>query len=60
MALIDPAAGQVMELASQVLVARDQIARQRRTIWALVTALRASQRAQVELVDLLDRVLSDG
>lgn len=60
MALIDPAAAQTIELASQVLVARDVIARQRRTIWALVACLRSSQRAQAELADLLDQVLADG
>jgi hypothetical protein len=32
------------DLSSEVLAARDQIQRQRHTIWALVAALRASQQ----------------
>jgi hypothetical protein len=55
---LDPSALQTMEMASQVLVAQDTIRRQRRTIWALVAALRSSQRAQIELADLLDQVLA--
>ena len=35
-----------MHLASQALASRDIIAHQRKVIWALVTALRASQAAQ--------------
>ena len=58
MALIDPAAAQVMELSSQVLAAQDQIARQRKTIWQLVALLRSSQRVQAELAMLLDDVLA--
>jgi len=58
-ALIDPSAAQTMELASAVLIAQDQLKRQRRTIWALCAALRSSQQAQVELTDLLDQVLAD-
>jgi len=57
-ALIDPAAAQVMELSSQVLAAQDQIARQRKTIWQLVALLRSSQRVQAELAMLLDDVLA--
>lgn len=48
-----------MRMASAVLQAQDQIKRQRRTIWALVAALRSSQQAQVALIDLLDQVLAD-
>ena len=59
MVLIDPSAAQTMELASQVLIRNDVIARQRRTIWALVAALRSEQQAKVALVDLLDQVLAD-
>lgn len=59
MAVIDPAALQVMELSSQVLMRNDVIARQRRQIWALVACLRAEQQAKVALIDLLDSVLAD-
>ena len=40
-------------------MARDMIARQRQTIWALVAALRAEQQAKVSLMNLLDQVLGD-
>lgn len=56
---IDPNAEATMRMASAVLQAQDQIKRQRRTIWALVAALRSSQHAQVALIDLLDQVLAD-
>lgn len=59
MALIDASAAQVMELASDLLVAEDKIRRQRKTIWQLVTIVRAEQQAKVALVDLLDELLAD-
>ena len=46
---LDPSAEQTMHLASHLLASRDIIAHQREVIWALVTALRASQAAQREL-----------
>jgi hypothetical protein len=57
-ALIDPSAAQVMTMASELMVSRDTIRRQRTTIWGLVAALRASQQAQVAMADLLDQVLA--
>jgi hypothetical protein len=58
MAVIDPAAAQVMQLASQVLAAEDKIRRQQATIWGLVAALRAEQCASGALAELLDAVLA--
>ena len=55
---LDPAAEQVMSMASQVLMRNDTIARQRRVIWQLVAILRAEQQAKVALVDLLDELLA--
>jgi hypothetical protein len=58
-ALIDPAAAQTMELASQVLAAQDRIRRQRKVIWQLVAIVRTEQQAKVALIDLLDELLAD-
>ena len=60
MAVIDASAAQTMQLASEVLAAQDVIRRQRTTIWALVTVLRAERATSSALCDLLDQVLADG
>jgi len=59
MAVIDASAAQVMQLASEVLQARDTIARQQRTIWGLVMCLRAERQASTALADVLDVLLSE-
>jgi hypothetical protein len=59
MAVIDPAAAQVMELASELMEARAVIARQRRQMWALAAALRTQQLAVSTLSDVLDALLAD-
>lgn len=60
MVLIDPSAERLMHISSELLSAQDRIRRQQRTIWALASALRASQRQQGEMLDLLEAVLADG
>lgn len=58
MALIDPDAARTMQLASDLMEARDVIRRQRRQLWGLAAALRTQQQAQVALCDLLDELLA--
>ena len=59
MALIDPDAAWTMHLVSEVLTCQDVIARQRATIWGLVSALHSERQASQALADLLDSVLAD-
>jgi hypothetical protein len=56
---LDPAAAQTMHLVSEVLASQDVIARQRKIIWGLASALHAEQSASQALCDLLDSVLAD-
>ncbi len=49
-ATIDPDAAVTMRLSSELMDAKAVIRRQRRTIWALVAALRAQQVASAALV----------
>jgi len=58
-AQLDPGAEATMRLASAVLAADDRIKAQQRTIWALVTCLRAERAASAALTDLLDSLLTD-
>ena len=60
MALIDPAAAQLMDLASELCQAQDVIRRQRRQILALASALHTEQLAKTSLIDLLSTLLDDG
>ncbi len=55
---IDPSAEQLLHLSSEVLTAQARCRRQQRVIWCLVACLRASQRAQAELVTLMDELLA--
>lgn len=55
---LEPATEQLLHLSSEVLTCQARCRRQQRTIWCLVAALRASQRAQAELVTLLDELLA--
>lgn len=55
---LDPSIESLVHLSSEVLTAQAQVKRQQRTIWCLVAALRASQRAQAELVTLMDELLA--
>lgn len=57
MAMIDPSAAQTMELASDLMTAKTVIAKQRRVIWSLVAALRASEQQQAAMADLVDSIL---
>jgi hypothetical protein len=56
--MIDPAAAQTMQLASELLAARDVIKRQRKQLFGLAAALRTQQMAVVSLTDLLDELLA--
>jgi len=56
---IDPDAALTMRLSSELMDARAVIRRQRRTIWALVAALRAQQVAGAALADLADLLLAE-
>ena len=55
---LDPDVGVIARLIDQRLADRETIARQRRTIWALVAALRAQQVASAALADLADFLLA--
>lgn len=58
---LDPGIESLVHVSSELLSAQDTIRRQRKTIWALVAALRSCQQSQVSLTDLLDELLaSDG
>jgi len=59
MAMIDGSAAATMELASQVLIRNDVIARQRKQLWALMTVLRLEQQRSAALCDLVDSLLAD-
>jgi len=59
MSTIDSEAAVTMRLSSELMDARETIRRQRRTIWALVAALRAQQIASATLADLADFLLAD-
>ena len=58
MALIDASAASTMQLASELLEARDTIRHQRRQIYALAAALRTQQLASTTLADALDVLLA--
>lgn len=55
---LDPDAALIMKLSSEVVAGQETIRRQRRTIWALVGALRAQQVASAALADLADFLLA--
>lgn len=59
MAMIDGSAAEIMELASQVLIRNDVIARQRKQLWALMAVLRLEQQRSAALCDLVDALLAD-
>ena len=59
MAMIDSSAAEIMELASQVLIRNDVIARQRKQLWALMAVLRLEQQRSAALYDLVDALLAD-
>ncbi len=59
MALIDPSAGMVMQLSSELMNAQAVIRRQRRRIALLAAALRASQQSEAALAEVLALVLED-
>lgn len=58
MAVVDPAALQVMNLSSELMASRAVVQRQRKLLWAMAAALRAERVASTALVDLLDELLS--
>ena len=58
MAVVDASAARLMQLSSELLEARDVIARQRRQLWALVAALRSERAASAALAELVDVLLA--
>lgn len=57
MAVVDPSAEQLIGLAGELMAAKDVIRKQRKVLWCLVAALRASQQQQAELANLVDAIL---
>ncbi len=55
---LDPDVGVIARLIDQRLSDQETIRRQRRTIWALVAALRSQQVASASLADLADFLLA--
>ena len=55
---LDPSAEQVMHISSELMQAREVVAKQRRVIWSLVAALRSAQVQQAALQDLVDAILA--
>lgn len=55
---LDPDATVIARLMSRALADAETIKRQRAQLWGLVVCLKASHRAQVTLVDLLDAIMA--
>ena len=58
MAVVDPGAASVMSLANDLMIARNQVQKLRKTVWALMSLVNAERNTNRCLVDLLDELLT--
>ncbi len=58
MTAVDPGAASVMSLANDVLVARAQVQKLRKTVWGLMMVIHSQQAANRALTDLVDALLT--
>lgn len=58
MTAVDPSAAQVMSLANDLMIARGQVQKLRKTVWGLMVLVHSQQAANRALTDLVDTLLT--
>jgi hypothetical protein len=55
---VDPGAASVMSLANDLMIARDQVQKLRKTVWGLMAVIHSERAVNRALTDLLDELLT--
>lgn len=58
MTAVDPSAAATISLANDLMIARNQVRRLQKRVWALMSLVHTQQAANRCLVDLLDEILT--